>query len=213
MNRFCRFATFALVLCMATASAVAQEPAAQLSNLAAGVGDITSQTLNWAGYSELVLIPGSELFNVKSTASYLRIGFTAPTTVDIGNMVLYVTARNSTTVTGTKKVKLGGISNPSINLASTSVCPVQPVSATNPCIIKLDAVTGALSPLDDYYFTIYFMNDSNNQSVSSAGPASSEGGLSGYYMSGDETRIKKKGTLPTGYNAQPPHFLLYVTNE
>lgn len=213
MNRFLKFATLVLVLCIAAGSALAQEPATQLANLAAGAGDITGQTLNWAGFSELVLIPGSELFNVKSASTFLSIGFIAPSTVDVGNMVLYVTARNTTTVTGTKKVTLGGLSNPSINLASTAVCPVQPVSLTNPCIIKLDAVKGALSPLDDYYFAIYLANDSNNQSVSPAGPPTSQGSLSGYFLTGDETRIKKKGTLPAGYAAAAPYFLLYVTNE
>ena len=46
-------------------------------------------------------------------------------------MVFYTTARASNLITAFKKVTLGGKANPSINLASTSVCPVQPVSVTN----------------------------------------------------------------------------------
>lgn len=209
----CKFATLVLALCVIATSAVAQAPATVLSNLTDGVGPITGNTLNWAGYSELALIPGSSLLGVKSTSTVLYIGFVSGNTVDIGNMVLYSTARSGNTITATKKVTLGGLTNPSINLTSTSVCPVQPVSIANPCIVKLDPIKGALSTLTDYYLTIFFTNDSNNTSVGATGLASAQGSLSGYFIIGDETRIKKKGSLPPGYNGQPPYFLMYVANE
>jgi hypothetical protein len=213
MKTFCKLATLALVLCVIASSALAQAPATVLSNLTDGVGPITGEILNWAGFSELALIPGPSLLGVKSTSTVLSIGFVGGSTVDIGNMVLYTAARNTNTITGTKKVTLGGVANPSINLTSSAICPVQPVSITSPCIIKLDPIKGALSTLSDYYFTIFFTNDSNNASVGATGQASAQGSLSGYFVVGDETRIKKKGSLPPGYSGQAPFFLMYVANE
>ena len=128
-------------------------------------------------------------------------------------MVLYKTARNGNTVVSSKKVTLGGVANPSLNLTSPSVCPVQPVSVANPCIVKLDPVKGALSTLNDYYFTMFFTNDSNNASVLAVGNMSAQGSLSGYFVLGDETRIKNKGSLPPGYVGAAPYFLMWVANE
>jgi len=213
MKNFCRLATLALALCVIATNAVAQAPATVLSNLVEGVGPMAGGTTSWAGLSELDLIPGSSLLGVKSTSAFLYIGFYGGNTVDIGNMVLYKTARNGTTVLSGKKVTLGGVSNPGINLTSTSVCPVQPVSIANPCIIKLDAVKGALSSLNDYYFTIFFTNDGNNASVLGIGNMSAQGSLSGYTVVGDETRIKTKGALPQGYVGGAPYFLMYVANQ
>jgi hypothetical protein len=148
----------------------------------------------------------------KTTALYL--GFTGGSTADIGNMVLYSTPRNGSTVTKVVKVTLGGTQSPSINLTSTSVCPVQPVSATSPCIVRLDTVKAALSPLDDYYFTIYFTLDTNNEKISGAGQSFAQGALSGWALYGDQTRIGVKGALPTNENTdQAPFFLAYITNQ
>jgi len=213
MKNFCRLATLALALCVIATTAVAQAPATVLSNLVEGVGPISGGYFNWAGVSELALISGSSLLGVKSTSTVLYIGFFGGNTVDIGNMVLYKTARNGNTVVSSKKVTLGGKANPSLNLTSTSVCPVQPVSAANPCIIKLDPIKGALSPLNDYYLTMFLTNDGNNSNVLAVGNMSAQGSLSGYFVLGDETRIKAKGSLPPGYNGGAPYFLMYVANE
>jgi hypothetical protein len=213
MKNFCRLATLALVLCVIATTAMAQAPAAGLSNLVEGVGPFAGAGGNWAGDSQLTLIPGPALLGVKSTSTVLYLGFYGGSTVDVGNMVMYKTARNGSTVVSSKKVTLGGVANPSINLTSTSVCPVQPLSLANPCIIKLDAVKGALSTLNDYYFTIFFTNDSNNTSVSGVGNSSAQGSLSGYFVSGDATRIKAKGALPSGYGGGAPYFLMYVANQ
>jgi len=215
MKNFCRLATLVLALGVIATSAVAQAPAPAtvLSNLVEGVGPTAGGYTNWANVSELALISGSSLLGVKSTSTVLYIGFFGGSTVDIGNMVLYKTARSGSTVLSSKKVTLGGVANPSLNLTSTSVCPVQPVSVANPCIIKLDAVKGALSSLNDYYFTMFFTNDSNNTSVLGVGNMSAQGGLSGYFVLGDETRIKAKGSLPSGYGGLAPYFLMYVANE
>jgi hypothetical protein len=213
MRNFRILATLALVLCVIASTAAAQAPATVLSNLVEGIGPFTGAGGNWANYSQLTLIPGTALLGVKSTGTVLYIGFYGGSTVDIGNMVLYSTARSGNTIKTSKKVTLGGVANPSINLTSPSVCPVQPVSITNPCIIKLDPVKGALSTLRDYYFTMYFTNDSNNTSVLGVGNSTAQGSLSGYYVLGDQTKIKKKGALPPGYGGSMPNFVMYVANQ
>lgn len=213
MKDFRKLTILVLALCVIATTAVAQAPGTVLSNLVAGVGPMAGGNTNWAGISELTLIPGSAMFPVKSTSTVLYIGFYGGSTVDIGNMVLYKTSRSSTTVVSAKKVTLGGVANPSINLTSTSVCPVQPVSITNPCIIKLDPIKGALSIVNDYYFTMFFTNDSNNTNVLTIGNMYTQGALSGYTVVGDETRIKKNGALPPGYVSGAPYFVMYVANE
>lgn len=212
MKTFCRLAACALMTCMVATLALAQAPATTLSNLAEGVGSINAGSGNWANFSEIVLIPGSAIFGVKGSSTVLTLAFTAGSTVDIGNMVLYKSARSGNTNLGTKKVLLGGVSNPSINLTKTSVCPVQPVSSTNPCLIKLDPVKLALSPLNDYWFVVYFANDSNNTTML-PGYSTEQGSLSGFFMTGDETRIKSKGALPTGNGNATPYFLVSLTNQ
>ncbi len=217
MKTLCRLTAAALMMFLMTAFAVAQAPAAEeppaapLTNLTEGLGSLASSSPNWAGYSELVLIPGSSFFPVKSTKTYIALAFTGGSMVDINNMVLYKTGRSAITNLGVKKVTYGGVSNPSINLASSSVCPVPP-SPTTPCIIKLDPVKGALSTVNDYYFAVYFTSDSNNSSVAS-GRSSDQGALSGFFIQGDETRIKKKGALPTGNSGNSPDFVAYITNQ
>jgi hypothetical protein len=216
MKTFYRLATFALMMSMSVlaASAFAQNrQATVLSNITEGQGTITSSgNPQWDGMSELVLIPGASLMG-SATSTVLYIGFTGGSEADIDNMVLYTTARNANEITATKKVTLGKLANPSINLTSTSVCPVQPVSATNPCIIALDKISGALSPLDDYYFAIYFTLDTNNEKILGAGQSPAPGALSGWDLYGDQTRIGKDGALPIGNTDQPPFFLLYVASE
>ena len=213
MKTFCKLATLALALWVMATTAAAQTPAIVLSNLVDGVGTVAGGVTNWGGLTELTLISGSSLLGVKSTQAVLYIGFFGGSTVDIGNMVLYKTARNGNRVISVKKVTLGGVANPSLNLTSPSVCPVQPLSLANPCIIKLDPVKGALSTLNDYYFAMFFTSDSNNTNVLGVGNSSAQGGLSGYSVAGDQTRIKAKGSLPPGYGGLTPYFLMYVANE
>ena len=59
-------------------------------------------------------------------------------------------------------VKLKGVSNPIISLTNKKVCPTQPLSITNPCVIRLDPITLTPSTLSDYYLVMYFGNNSNN---------------------------------------------------
>jgi hypothetical protein len=218
MKTFYKLATFILTMTVLTASVFAQKPAPAatvLANLTEGQGIITSSgNPSWDGLSELVLIPGASLMGASSTTTVLHLGFTGGSEADIGNMVLYEVPRNGSTVIKVSKVTLGASQSPSIVLTSTSVCPVQPVSVTNPCIVRLDTVKLALSPLYDYYFAVYFTLDTNNEKISGVGQTASAGALSGWSLYGDQTRIGAKGALPVNEDSdQPPFFLAYVTNE
>ena len=223
MKTFYKLATLTLLMAVLAVSAFAQEQAPELAipavtplvNLTEGQGTIASGSgPSWDGLSEFVLIPGASLMGASPATTALYLAFTGGSTVDIGNMVLYTTPRNGSTVLKVTKVTLGTLASPSINLTSTSVCPVQPVSVTNPCIVRLDTVKTALSPLNDNYFTIYFTLDTNNEHISGLGQTGSPGALSGWYLYGDQTRIGVKGALPTNENSdQAPFFLAYVTNE
>jgi hypothetical protein len=217
MKTFYKLATLTLMMTLLAVSAFAQEPVptTALANLTEGQGAVASSgNQAWDGLSEFVLIPGASLMGASSTTTALYIGFTGGSEADIGNMVLYETPRNGSTVLKVTKVTLGGSASPSIDLASTSVCPIQPVSATNPCIVRLDTVKLALSPLDDYYFTVYFTLDTNNEKISGLGQSISPGALSGWSLYGDQTRVGVKGALPTNENSdQAPFFLTYITNQ
>jgi hypothetical protein len=218
MNTISKLATFALLVMVMTACALAQAPAGGpqvtvLSNLTEGQAAATGNASDWEGWSELDLIPGAALFGVTTKATVLTLGFSSGSTATVSNMVLYTTNRSSNLITATKKVTLGAKANPIINLASTSVCPVQPVSVANPCFVKLDAIKEALSPSSDYYFVIYFTSDSGNNAVRGAGSSSEPGALSGWLIDGDDTRIPVAGTIPVGYNGAAPVFLMYATNE
>jgi len=221
MNTFNKLAKFvltpALMMLVLAASAFAQAPGPQttLANLTEGQGTIDSGgNPQWDGYSELVLIPGASLIGASSTSTALYITFTGGTEADIGNMVLYSTLRGNDAVIKATKVTLGSSSDPSINLASTSVCPNGAPTVTTPCIIRLDTVKAALSTLDDYYFVIYFTLDTNNEKITGAGQSIEQGGLSGFYLYGDQTRIGAKGAIATNENTdQSAFFLTYVANE
>jgi hypothetical protein len=170
---------------------------------------------NWAGNSALVLMPGAALLPVTSAKTTLYLGFTAGSTADIGGMVIYTTARGGTAITAVTPVKLGGVSNPSINLASTSVCPVAP-SPANPCIVRLDPTALALSPLFDYYFVVYFTNDTNNKAIGGADPDNTRTSLSGLSIAGDGTQLKVGGSVPVNESNPTTHymdFLMYVMSN
>src|SRR5580658_167171 len=147
MNTFNKLATCALMMLVLAASAFAQAPGPEttLANLTEGQGTIAnSGNPQWDGFSELVLIPGASLMGASSSSTALYITFTGGTEADIGNMVLYSTLRGNDAVIKATKVTLGGLSDPSINLTSTSVCPNGAPTVTVPCTIRLDTVKAAL---------------------------------------------------------------------
>jgi len=210
MKSLSRFFSLAALFSVVLAGLPGNSFAAAAKNLVAGVaGPVTSNTL-WNGYSALNTIYGSSLYTTNaSTVFYL--GFVGGSTVDISNMVVYkTTARGSLKIASVTPVKLGGVSNPSINLTSTSVCPVQPVSVTNPCIVRLDPTVLALSPLNDYTLAVFFTNDSNNQTTSSAVGSTYPTSLTGGFLNGDETQLTVGQSLPALNGTGHTYFLMYV---
>jgi len=212
----CRYAALLCLLAALSALAFSQnpvDPAATTQNLVRGVVGPLGNSGSWANYSLLNEIPGSGLFPISSSNTVFYFGFTAGTTADISNIVLYTTARGSQKITAVTPVKLGGVSNPSINLSSTSVCPVQPLSSTNPCIVKFDPLAVTLSPASDYYLVLFFANDSNNAAIGGAYPNGTGASFSGAYVSGtDETHLAVGQSIPV-VTSNHSFFLMYVMNN
>ena len=207
---------FAFAFASLANTSVAQErPATAPINLVAGVGGPVSSSTQWENYSALNLIAGAFIFpavsSVKTTVLY--IGFTAGTEADIGNMVLYATKRGNYKISAVTPVKLKGVSNPIISLTNKKVCPTQPVSVSNPCVIRLDPITLSPTTLSDYYFVIYLGSNSNNASVGAANAQYPITSLTGWYLSNDQTQLKVGNSIPSGYNGTHPYFLLYVMNN
>jgi len=217
MKTVCKFATLTLVMLALTVygfsqTSVKQKPSTTTQNLVRGVIGPVSSNNNWSNYSIFNIIPGSSLFPLSSSSTVFYYGFTAGTEADISNMVLYTTPRASLTISAVTPVTLGGISNPSIDLANTSVCPVAP-SATNPCIVRFDPTTITLSPASDYYLTVYFTSDSNNGALGAANAGYSQTSLGACYTGGtDETHLTVGQSVPRGACYQPI-FLMYVMNN
>ncbi len=210
MKTLINFAAAVLATCAMILPATAATPQ---ENIVTGVFNVTSSAPNWAGVSAINVISGTSILPAAGTQTVFYISFTGGSRADISNMVLYsTTTRAGFTVASVTPVKLGGVSNPSINLASTSVCPVQPVSVTNPCVIRLDPITLVMSPLADYYFVSYFANDTNNQTVSAAVPSARITRLTGWYDPKDDTQLKTGQTLPTS-NSGHPFFLVSAMNQ
>lgn len=216
MNTLKLLATHTLILALAASVLAAPWAAAATApvNLTEGLGNVTGSTNSaWDGLSEFVLIPGASLLGPSSSTTAIYLGFTGGSIVNVGNMVLYTTPRSGSTVLKVTNVTLGATQSPTIDLASKTVCPVKP-SATTPCIVRLDTLNFALSPLNDYYFVIYFTLDTNNEAISGMGPSTARGGLSGFYLYGDQTRVGVDGALPTFENSgAAPFFLAYLANE
>jgi hypothetical protein len=201
--------------CLASPTVAQQRPATAPINLVAGVGGPVSSSNQWEDYSALNLIAGAFIFpavaQIQTTVLY--IGFTAGTEADIGNMVLYATKRGNSKITAVTPLKLKGVSNPIISLTNKKVCPTQPISTTNPCVIRLDPLTLTPSTLSDYYFVMYFASNSNNATVGAANSQYPITSLTGWYLGGDQTRLKVGNPIPSGYSGSHPYFLLYVMSN
>ena len=201
--------------CLANTSVAQQRPAAAPINLVAGVGGPVSSSNQWENYSALNLIAGAFIFpavsGVKTTVLY--IGFTGGTEADIGNMVLYTTKRGNYKISAVTPVKLKGVSNPIISLTNKKVCPTQPLSVTNPCVIRLDPIKLTPTTLSDYYFVMYLGSNSNNESVGAANAQYPITSLTGWYLTGDQTQLGVGSSIPSGYTGTHPYFLLYVMNN
>jgi hypothetical protein len=144
----------------------------------------------------------------------LYIGFTAGTTVKIGNMVFYTTAREDATITAVIPVKLHGTSNPTFSLTDTKVCPIQPLSGRSPCILRLDPIKLSLSTFNDYYFAVYFTETDDDTHV--ARPRAFIGSLTGGEQVGDATQLNVGDSVPDllgNGDTNPPSFLLVAVMD
>ena len=215
MNTVHKIATLTLTLFAITVSGFSQKshtpkPDADPQNLVRGVSGPVGSDTSWANFSLLNLIPGSGLFPITSNTTVFYFGFTAGTEADITNMVLYTTARGSLKVTAVTPVKLGGLSNPSIILTNTSVCPTQPLSTTNPCIVRFDPTSITLSPANDYYLIVFFTNNANNSTLGAVQPRVLQSTLTSTFFGGqDVTHLTVGQSLPGGAD-RATNFLMYV---
>jgi hypothetical protein len=203
---------FAVTVCGFSQQGTSVKPLTATQNLVRGVIGPPGNNSQWSNYSVFNLVPGSALYPITSATTVFYFGFTAGTTADIGNMVVYTTPRGSLTISAVTPVKLGGVSNPSIQLSNTSVCPVAP-SQTTPCIVRFDPTALALSPASDYYFAVYFTNDANNTNIAGTQPSRSQTSLLGTYFGGtDYTHLTAGQSIPGVANSGPT-FLMYVMNN
>jgi len=212
MKTILKFAT--LTVMMFVFSVYGYSKAAKPENLERGiVGPVTSN-VSWSGYSTLALVPGAGLIPVTSSTTVFYLGFTAGSQADVNNMVLYTTPRGSLTISAVTPITLGGVSNPMIDLASSTVCPVVEISAFNPCIVRLDPTTITLSALSDYYLVVYFTaSDTNNQALGLTTPSFGQSSLRGTYQSGDDSRLSVGGSIPTNNFNSQPYMLMYVMTD
>src|ERR1700722_3558058 len=209
MKLICKVAALTLILCAVSEYGFAVTN----NNLVRGViGPVTNDS-DWSNYSAINIIPGSALFSFASSTTVFYMGFTAGTEADIGNMVVYTTPRGSLTVSAVTPVTLSGISHPSIDIGSTTVCPTAP-STTTPCVVRLDPTSLTLSPASDYYLVVYFTSGANNAALGAARPNTSQTSLAGAFFSGvDYTQLAVGQSIPTGAATAGPNFLMYVMNN
>jgi hypothetical protein len=212
MKTIFKFATLTLMMFVVS---VCGFSTTKPENLERGIVGPVAANVSWSGYSVVEQIPGAGLIPVTSTTTVFYLGFTAGTQADISGMVLYTTARGSSTITAVTPVKLGGVTNPSIDLASTTVCPVAEISAFNPCIVRLDPTTITLSALNDYYLVVYFTaSDSNDQALGLTAPSWTQTSLRGTYISGNETQLTVGGAIPSTLSfTNQPYMLMYVMTD
>ena len=210
MKGFYHIAASILLMFVLIAQGIAVNPP---MNLVIGVGSPVVNSAEWANFSAINLISGSSILPITSANTVLYLGFTGGTFADINNMVLYTTKRESSRITAVIPVKLGGISNPTINLTDKAVCPIQPVSPANPCVVRLDPIALSLSSISDYYFVAYFTNNSNNTSLDAATPEfPNKTSLNGFFQSGDDSRLRVGQTVPPGLTGQPFFLMFVMTN-
>ena len=200
-----------IVLFSAVISVLSLAQSAQ--NLVAGVGPITNSIAIWRDTSAINLISGNALFPAPGNQTVFYIGVTQGSSVDIGNMVIYVTKRNNAKILDVIPVTYRGRTSGSI-LLNVSSCRVVPPSTEFPCIIRLDALKRAPSPIYDYYFVMYFSNTVNNVAVDSASSLNSRTTIIGGINSGDQTRLVPGNVIPASFlNKGTANFLVGVMNN
>lgn len=196
--------TIVIALACFGTTASAQNP----QNLVVGVGPVINN-FGWANWSSMNRISGSSLIASSATTRFY-FGFTAGTTADIDNMVVYTTARAFPVITAVTPVTLNGVSNPSISIQDA--CNFS-YSALAPCIVGLDTISLALSPMNDYYLVVHFANDANNNILGVTKQKFPTSGLVGTDAVGDLTHRKVGDLIPLGNQNGAPHLLMYVMNQ
>jgi hypothetical protein len=216
MKTVSRFAVFTLLLFAVAYGSAGEKKTTPPVNLVRGAVGPFGTNSDWANWSSVTLIPGASLIPVTSSQTVLYLGFAGGSEADITNMVLYTTARGSLTITAVTQVTLGGVSNPSIVLSNTSVCPNQPLSVNNVCVVRLDPTALALSATNDYYFAVFFTNDSNNASLVSTAdefPFSALENWYGYSSGTNYTTFTVGQSLPNNTFHSTPFVLMYVMSD
>ncbi len=211
MKTLFHWTAFALVT---IAFSVPRTAAAAAENLESGIVGSVGSNSNWSGWSEVSLIPGAGLMPITSTKTTFYLGFTGGSRADINNMVLYTTERGKSKITAVTHVTLDGVSDPTIDLASATVCPGGAISTENPCIVRLDPTTITLSALNDYYLAVYFTSsDSHNESLSVTVPSVAQTSLRGSDQQEDDSRLAVGGSIPSLNYGNPPDLLMYVMTD
>ena len=209
MKPICNFAALTLMLCAFSEHGFATSG----NNLVRGVVGPVQSDGDWSNYSAINLIPGSALFQASSSTTVFYMGFTGGTEADIGNMVVYTTPRGSLTISAVTPVTLSGISHPSIDIGSTTVCPTAPSTAT-PCVVRLDPTSLTLSPTSDYYLVVYFTSGTNNAAIGAANPSANQTSLAGAFFGGtDYTNLAVGQSIPNNAATGGPNFLMYVMSN
>jgi len=187
-------------------------PAQTAKNLVAGTGPLTNAIAIWTDRSAINLIPGTQLFPASGKTTFLNLGFTQGDEVDIGGMVLYTTERDQFQITAVTPVTFGGISSGAIFLSSA--CSGK-ITVQTPCVIQTDPLPFKLSPLNDYYFVIYFTADVNNAAVDAAVSLNSHTTIVGGIDPGvDDTTFAPGDILPSNIiNKGEALFLVGVMNN
>jgi hypothetical protein len=214
MKTVSKVAAFTLLfLTVAYCSAAEKPKTVPPANLVRGAIGPFNANNEWENYSVVTLIPGASLIPVTSTQTVLYLGFGAGSEADIGNMVLYTTAKGSLTITAVTPVTLGSSSSPSIVLSNTSVCPNQPLSLTSVCIVRLDPTALVLSATNDYYFVVYFTSSSNNGSIGAAQPTSNVSAIETWYAGAENYTTLTVGQSIPSNTFHTPDFLMYVMTD
>jgi hypothetical protein len=184
-------------------------PAQTPQNLVAGTGAITNSLAVWNGSSAINLISGNALFSASGKQTVLYVGFTAGTRAVIGNMVLYKTNRNNSTIVDVIPVTYKGISSNTIFL-DAATCGITPPTTTSPCIVRLDPVSLKLSPLNDYYFVMFLANVADNVAIDSATSANSKTTIIGGFDAADDTGLALGDIIPSTLLKGTAQFLVGV---
>lgn len=84
----------------------------------------------------------------------------------------------------------------------------------NPCVVRLDPLNLKLSPLNDYYFVMYFPStDPINFAVNGAASLNSPTTITGGIEAKDDTKLVKGDVIPSTLVNNHAAFLVGVMNN